>query len=118
MRLDDDKLVVSVMDGHGGWQAADFAQSVLNATIRAELAHATDRDDPEQLAAAMTRAYERVDREFVARIRPAFEVRAGIFCLRRRRPCPRQLSFSPFATTPLLLPPTHAPQPSSLRARR
>jgi hypothetical protein len=68
-------MVAAVLDGHGGWQAAEYAQTHLPAAIVKELAHNSNNEDPQQLAAAMGRAFERVDRDFIARIKPAFEVR-------------------------------------------
>jgi serine/threonine protein phosphatase PrpC len=78
-------MVAAVLDGHGGWQASEYAQTHLPATIIKELAHNSNNDDPQQLAAAMGRAFERVDRDFLARIKPAFEVRG---CRRRMGPGP------------------------------
>ena len=69
-------LLAAVMDGHGGWQASDFVQAQLAAAVESELQHNADNGSPEQLAAALSRAFERLDREFIARVRPAFEVRA------------------------------------------
>ena len=75
-----DKVIACVLDGHGGWQAAEFAQHALPETIVKEFAHNLDNDDAQQVAAAMIRAFERVDRDFISRIAPAFQVRKDGFC--------------------------------------
>lgn len=83
-------LLAAVMDGHGGWQASDFVQSRLADVVESELQHNSDNDSPEQLAAALSRAFERLDRDFIARVRPAFEVRRvrAARCVLRRRASP------------------------------
>lgn len=73
-RAGDTLVLAAVMDGHGGWQASDFVMRHLAATVEAELAHNADNTDPKQLGDALSRAFERLDREFIARVRPAFEV--------------------------------------------
>lgn len=67
-------LLAAVMDGHGGWQASDYVQAHIAGVLTKELAHAADPRDPEQLAAALSRTFERLDRDFIARVKPAFEV--------------------------------------------
>jgi serine/threonine protein phosphatase PrpC len=71
-------LLAAVMDGHGGWQASDYVQAHIAGVLSKELAHASDPSDPEQLAAALSRTFERLDRDFIARVKPAFEVRAPL----------------------------------------
>ena len=73
-----DTAIVSVYDGHGGWQAAEYARAHLGSTIVREFANNSDQADPDQIAGALTRAFERVDREFIAAIRPAFQVCGGL----------------------------------------
>ena len=76
-RLGDDKLLAIVADGHGGWQCAQFVQTHLGPAITSELRHTTNPDDPHQIGAALSRAFERVDRDFIGRIRPAFQLGFG-----------------------------------------
>ena len=77
MEHGDSLAILSVYDGHGGWQAAEFARVHLGPTIVREFASNTVTEDPGQIASAMIRAFERVDREFISAIRPAFKV--GLF---------------------------------------
>lgn len=69
----DGKTFAAVMDGHGGWQAADFAQRELLATVGKELDNCSNVGVPGQVADAMARAYKRVDRAFLHSVKPAFE---------------------------------------------
>lgn len=74
---DKGKLLSVVIDGHGGWQAAEFVRNTLLATCQKELEHATDASDPIQTALAMVRAYQRVDRAFLSAVRPAYQLGFG-----------------------------------------
>lgn len=76
-KLREDKVLAAVMDGHGGWQCANFVQNNLYEAVAAELTHSTNADDPHEVGAALTRAFERVDRDFLGRIRPAFQIGFG-----------------------------------------
>jgi hypothetical protein len=71
------KLFAAVLDGHGGWQAAEYARRNLLATVAAELANASDADVPSQVATALSRAFQRIDRSFLSAVRPAFELGFG-----------------------------------------
>jgi pyruvate dehydrogenase phosphatase len=70
-------LLATVCDGHGGFQAAEFCKHHLLGTVASELYHCTNQEDTEQVARALSRAFQRVDREFIARIRPAFSLGFG-----------------------------------------
>lgn len=76
-RVKDGRLFAAVMDGHGGWQAAEFARQKLIDLVSSELANITDANDPAQVAGALSRAFTRLDRSFVSSIRPAFELGFG-----------------------------------------
>lgn len=70
-------VLVTVLDGHGGFQAADYCKHHLLSTAAAELAHGHNASDPAHISAALTRAFQRVDREFLERIKPAFALGFG-----------------------------------------
>lgn len=76
-RLGEDMLIAIVADGHGGWQCADFVKSQLVGAVAAELEHGVSYDDPQLIGAALSRAFERIDRDFLGRIRPAFQLGFG-----------------------------------------
>jgi pyruvate dehydrogenase phosphatase len=71
------RLISAVLDGHGGWQAAEFARRHLPGNIVAELENCTDADEPDQVAAAMQRAFQRTDRAFIDKIRAAYDIGFG-----------------------------------------
>ncbi len=73
----DRSLVACVLDGHGGWQAAHFAQEALPGIVLEEVAASVSPDDPEQVAEALARAFTRCDRTFISAIRPAFDMGFG-----------------------------------------
>jgi len=54
-KLGEDKVLAAVMDGHGGWQCANFVQNNLYEAVAAELTHSTNADDPQEVGAALTR---------------------------------------------------------------
>jgi len=68
----DGMLVAAVMDGHGGWQVSEHARRTLPEAIVRELDHAASYHDPQQVALAMGRAYQRVDRAFIDAVRGAY----------------------------------------------
>lgn len=70
-------FIGAVLDGHGGWQASEFAKNNLVQAITAECTHNANNSDPSQIAAAMVRAYQRTDRAFIDKVRGAFEVGYG-----------------------------------------
>jgi serine/threonine protein phosphatase PrpC len=72
-----DKMIASLMDGHGGWQASDYAMYHLPRIIEAEFQNCQDSDDVDELSSAIVRGYERTDRDFISKIRSAFEVGFG-----------------------------------------
>ena len=78
-----DLLLAAVFDGHGGWQASEFARRTLLAGVAADLAPAASGDagasttsDPMLIAAALTRAFERTDSTFVNKLVAAGRVDA------------------------------------------
>lgn len=72
------RLYAAVMDGHGGWQAAEYARRHLLDAVHTEIsAHAANAQDAAQVSQALMRAFMRVDRGFLSSIRPAFELGFG-----------------------------------------
>jgi pyruvate dehydrogenase phosphatase len=72
-----DLVLAGLADGHGGFQCSMFLQQALPAAFSAELEHATTPTDVHQIAPALVRAFERVDRDFIGRLRPAFHLGFG-----------------------------------------
>eukprot|EP00640_Fibrocapsa_japonica_P001305 CAMPEP_0113943046 /NCGR_PEP_ID=MMETSP1339-20121228/17997_1 /TAXON_ID=94617 /ORGANISM="Fibrocapsa japonica" /LENGTH=381 /DNA_ID=CAMNT_0000947791 /DNA_START=390 /DNA_END=1535 /DNA_ORIENTATION=+ /assembly_acc=CAM_ASM_000762 len=74
-------IFASVFDGHGGWQAAEYAQRHLEEYLEAELAHcATHPGQPlcdSQVQGALSRAFERVERGFITLIHQSFNAGFG-----------------------------------------
>lgn len=66
----------SVYDGHGGWQAAEFARKRLNISAQTELNNSLAKT-PEQVKGALTHAFLRVEREYLYRVKTAFELGFG-----------------------------------------
>ena len=65
----------SVLDGHGGWHVAQFAQRRLPAAIEEALPAGAVTDAAVQKA--LVDAFERTDAEFVAAVKPAFDLGFG-----------------------------------------
>ena len=104
---DDGRIILGVFDGHGGWQASEFAANTLPTVLLAELDAGSGAGRGEggsssssggegdagsgslelpgsgvhteaaSTGAALVRSFERVDRDFLSRLRPAFEVGFG-----------------------------------------
>lgn len=96
-------LLAAVLDGHGGWQVADFARRSLLSAIETELENCPssslttsgkdndndnsnnlDEDGGSKFAAtswhvgsALARAFARIDRSFLSAVKPAFELGFG-----------------------------------------
>lgn len=93
-------LLAAVLDGHGGWQVADYARRTLLSTVETELescphissASNNSRSENENntlddddkfvsaswhVGAALARAFARIDRSFLSAVRPAFELGFG-----------------------------------------
>jgi pyruvate dehydrogenase phosphatase len=64
--------LAAVLDGHGGWQAAEFGRRSLLDTVARELHHCGDASDAGAVGGALARAFTRTDRAFLSSIRPAF----------------------------------------------
>eukprot|EP01138_Halocafeteria_seosinensis_P008466 gb/GECG01008652.1/.p1 GENE.gb/GECG01008652.1/~~gb/GECG01008652.1/.p1 ORF type:complete len:445 (+),score=41.35 gb/GECG01008652.1/:1-1335(+) len=77
IQRDDKKLMAAVLDGHGGWQAAEFVKNNLWKAVLNELQHVPDSDNPRILGHVLTRAYERVDRMWMSSVRQAFDLGFG-----------------------------------------
>lgn len=93
--IQENMVLASVMDGHGGWQAAEYTRKYLLETVARELEHCPFRAvspssssgagtplpftqaPPHEIGQALIRAYTRVDRAFLAAIKPAFELGFG-----------------------------------------
>ncbi|KAG5175543.1 phosphatase 2C-like domain-containing protein [Tribonema minus] len=69
-------LLAAVFDGHGGWQAADFAQKRLASVVQLELSNSLAQT-PDQISGALSRAFLRVEREFLYQVQSAFELGFG-----------------------------------------
>ncbi|CAM9914357.1 unnamed protein product [Scytosiphon promiscuus] len=67
---------VSVLDGHGGWQAAELARKRLNIAAQTELKN-TLAQNPDQVKGALTQAFLRVEREYLYQVKTAFELGFG-----------------------------------------
>lgn len=65
-----------VLDGHGGYQCADFAQKRFATVMQNEMG-ASLASTPEQISFAMTRAFLRVEREYLYQVKTAFDVGFG-----------------------------------------
>jgi serine/threonine protein phosphatase PrpC len=96
-------LLATVLDGHGGWQVADFARRTLLSAIETELENCpvasnsnTNNDSSSSntsnqlveeedkfvnsswhLGSALARAFARIDRSFLSAVKPAFELGFG-----------------------------------------
>ena len=96
-------LLAAVLDGHGGWQVADFARRTLLSAIETELENCpssslttsgnnNDNDNSNNLdedggskfattswhvGSALARAFARIDRSFLSAVKPAFELGFG-----------------------------------------
>jgi pyruvate dehydrogenase phosphatase len=93
LELDKGKVVLAaVMDGHGGWQASEYARRSLLETVAAELEAAGGADaaaaatatttkgagaSSGAMAEALSRAFVSVDRSFLSLILPAYNVGFG-----------------------------------------
>jgi len=93
--ITDNFVLASVMDGHGGWQAAEYTRKYLLEIVARELENCPFRAvslsghnvstlpapftsaPPTEVGQALIRAYTRVDRAFLSAIRPAFELGFG-----------------------------------------
>mmetsp|Transcript_30053 Transcript_30053/g.39546 ORF Transcript_30053/g.39546 Transcript_30053/m.39546 type:complete len:453 (-) Transcript_30053:509-1867(-) len=72
------EVCAGVFDGHGGWQAAEYAQNRLVACLMLELGNMNTKADPSyQIEQALKRAFGRVEREFIYLIKQAFEAGVG-----------------------------------------
>jgi len=86
------RMLACVLDGHGGWQAAEHARRELLDAVERELdlsggiapppaaaaaAPKAVSGEAASVGAALTRAFARVDRSFLASVRPAFELGFG-----------------------------------------
>ena len=95
--------MAAVLDGHGGWQVADFARRTLLSAIETELENCpssslttsgnnNDNDNSSNLdedggskfattswhvGSALARAFARIDRSFLSAVKPAFELGFG-----------------------------------------
>ncbi|CAM9785929.1 unnamed protein product, partial [Ectocarpus fasciculatus] len=67
---------VSVLDGHGGWQAAELARKRLNIAAQTELKTSL-AGNPDQVKGAITQAFLRVEREYLYQVKAAFELGFG-----------------------------------------
>ncbi|CAM9675444.1 unnamed protein product [Ectocarpus sp. 4 AP-2014] len=67
---------VSVLDGHGGWQAAELARKRLNIAAQTELKTSL-AGNPDQVKSAITQAFLRVEREYLYQVKAAFELGFG-----------------------------------------
>jgi len=71
-------IYAAVFDGHGGWQAAEYAQKRLYSAIEMELENMNIKADfNDQIEKAIKRAFGRVEREFIYLIKQAFEAGVG-----------------------------------------
>jgi serine/threonine protein phosphatase PrpC len=92
------RMLACVMDGHGGWQAAEYARRQLLDAVERELelggaaaaaaaaqgggegtgaGAGASGSESALVGAALARAFARVDRGFLAGVRPAFELGFG-----------------------------------------
>lgn len=77
-RLASGALLTAVFDGHGGWQAAEYARRNLLARVAQELEGLpADVDDPTALGAALARSFTAVDKSFLDAVKPAFGLGFG-----------------------------------------
>ncbi|CAM9152371.1 unnamed protein product [Phaeothamnion confervicola] len=63
-RFPSGDLLAAVFDGHGGWQTSEFAQQRMATTVQRELSAAA-ATTPDEVTAALGRAFLRVEREFL-----------------------------------------------------
>jgi serine/threonine protein phosphatase PrpC len=82
LRVHNGALLAAVFDGHGGWQAAEFAHRELPHAIVAEMANISSnpRNEPpeaEEVVTILSRAFTRTDRAFLSAVRGAFQVGFG-----------------------------------------
>eukprot|EP00953_Heterococcus_sp_UTEX-ZZ885_P010802 6291-Heterococcus_DN1.PRE.1 len=69
-------FIAAVFDGHGGWQAAEFAQKRLTSVLQAELTHSLAKST-DQITAALTRTFLRLEREWLHQVKSAFDLGFG-----------------------------------------
>jgi pyruvate dehydrogenase phosphatase len=80
-----DLVLVGLADGHGGFQCSQFVQTALPDAFSAELSALSNSDgygvhshvDLQHIKTALARSFERVDRDFIGRLRPAFQLGFG-----------------------------------------
>jgi len=80
-------LLAAVYDGHGGWQAAEYARRTLLECVVRELGRegvkdvregaSNSLDLPERASSALVRAFAATERTFIDAIRPAYAVGFG-----------------------------------------
>mmetsp|Transcript_19504 Transcript_19504/g.27388 ORF Transcript_19504/g.27388 Transcript_19504/m.27388 type:complete len:377 (+) Transcript_19504:293-1423(+) len=74
--LSQGEFIAAVFDGHGGWQAAEFAQKRMAKVVQIELATSMAKT-PNEISDALTRSFLRIEREFLFRVKFAFELGFG-----------------------------------------
>lgn len=79
----------TVLDGHGGWQCSDYAHQRLHQNLRIELANRCGVElsdfssangeslDPHLVVQSLRAAFERTDRQYMAKVTGAFELGFG-----------------------------------------
>lgn len=77
LRAVNGRLLATVFDGHGGWQASEYAHREVPSVFEDELSSAADASDPAAMEAALVRTFTRVDRAFCDAIRGAFTLGFG-----------------------------------------
>lgn len=66
-------LLAAVIDGHSGWQTAEYVQRVLGARIEKHISAIKETNlTAANVAAALTKAFEQLDAEIKGRVDPAF----------------------------------------------
>lgn len=77
LRAVNGRLLATVFDGHGGWQASEYAHREVPSVFEDEISSAADPSDPAAMEAALVRTFTRVDRAFCDAIRGAFTLGFG-----------------------------------------
>ncbi|CAM9588383.1 unnamed protein product [Discosporangium mesarthrocarpum] len=66
----------AVYDGHGGWQAAEFARKRLAKVTQVGMLHSLAKTS-EQIKSVMVQAFLRVEREYMYQVKAAFDLGFG-----------------------------------------
>ena len=80
MAVNERDAFFAVMDGHGGWQVAEYVQEHLIANTQEELDNTVKKCEDEKVcqvdgvSSAITRGFERTDSDLLSKVRESFNM--------------------------------------------